>query len=226
MGGEIMENQLRVLIVGQDDVVMGNMTQVLAADEYIATDTVGPAQGQLAEKTSLFQPDIVLFAVHGGDDMIMKNANLVKAELPDVKTVLCMSDYNEDLFIEGMMEGINGFMLHDGGRETESLPTNMRILYEDEYILSGTIAKYAADQVMEEKTKQQLEMGLMEQQIKVSPRELDIIYLLIHHYSNKEIAASLGLKEKSVRDYVSKIYSNIAINRRDEAVVFLKSILE
>jgi|SRR5690625_252038 len=220
-----MKIKLNVLITGQDSLMCEGPLAVLAEDDCITADVAELDPERLLEKVRLFHPDIVLFSVHLYDFAVIEQISLVKGELPNVKTMLLMSTYDERFVIEGIIEGVDGFLLNNGDTDTKRLLENIHNLYQDEYVLSGSIAKNVMHQIMEEKTKQQLEINLLKWDIKVTRRELDILYLLMKNYSNQEMASLFDVKEKSVREYVSNAYSKIGINKRNEAVAFLQEIM-
>lgn len=57
-----------------------------------------------------------------------------------------------------------------------------------------------------------------------SPRELDVIRLLMQGKSNKEIAIALGIANRTVEAHLSSIYSKINVTSRTEAVIRLSEI--
>lgn len=57
-----------------------------------------------------------------------------------------------------------------------------------------------------------------------SPRELDVIHLLMRGKSNKEIALALGIANRTVEAHLSSIYSKINVTSRTEAVIRLSEI--
>jgi DNA-binding NarL/FixJ family response regulator len=56
----------------------------------------------------------------------------------------------------------------------------------------------------------------------LTPRELDVLKLLAQGASNEAIAAELVVAPKTVRNYVSRIYSKLAVDRRAEAIVLAR----
>lgn len=56
----------------------------------------------------------------------------------------------------------------------------------------------------------------------LSGREREVLQLLAQGYSNLQIAQSLVLSEKTIRNYVSSIYEKLQINGRGEAIVLAR----
>ncbi|MGD8793670.1 MAG: alpha/beta fold hydrolase [Anaerolineae bacterium] len=56
----------------------------------------------------------------------------------------------------------------------------------------------------------------------LTPRELDVLELMAQGASNDEIAEQLVITPKTVRNYVSRIYSKLYVDRRAEAIVLAR----
>jgi len=54
--------------------------------------------------------------------------------------------------------------------------------------------------------------------VSLTPREQSVLQLLARGKSNKEIAASLGVTERTVKFHVSAIFTKLAVANRTEAV--------
>ena len=54
----------------------------------------------------------------------------------------------------------------------------------------------------------------------LTPREQDILALIREKYTNKEIATKLGIAEKTVKNYISTIYSKLMVSDRASAARF------
>ena len=52
----------------------------------------------------------------------------------------------------------------------------------------------------------------------LTERELEVLGLLARGFANKQIAASLGISEHTVKFHVSSIYTKLDVNNRTEAV--------
>lgn len=58
----------------------------------------------------------------------------------------------------------------------------------------------------------------------LTARERDVLSLLADGHNNAEISKRLVLSEKTIRNYVSKIYEKLQINSRGEAIVLARKI--
>jgi len=66
--------------------------------------------------------------------------------------------------------------------------------------------------------------GAKDQENLLTPRELEIIELVAKGLQNKEIAASLGIKTRTVDYHVGNILSKLGAKSRLEAVITWKNL--
>jgi DNA-binding NarL/FixJ family response regulator len=59
----------------------------------------------------------------------------------------------------------------------------------------------------------------------LTPRETEILALIVEGMSNREIGETLFLAEKTVKNYVSGILSKLGMKRRTQAAVFASDFL-
>lgn len=60
----------------------------------------------------------------------------------------------------------------------------------------------------------------------LSKREKEVFELLILNYNTSEIASSLGISEKTVRNHISNVMQKLAVKGRASAVVELLKLGE
>ncbi len=53
----------------------------------------------------------------------------------------------------------------------------------------------------------------------LTPRQLDILSLIAHGRSNKEIAFALGIRERTVKFHVAALFERLGTSSRTEALV-------
>lgn len=223
---KFMKEKLNVLITGKEMCTIKTPFAVLAADDYITVDVVALDLDKLLTQIHVFQPDVIIFSVSLYDKAVIKQISMIKEILPVVKTMLLMSTLDNRFIIEGLVVGIDGFLLDDGSSDTRRLLENIHDLYQKGYVISEGIVRQVVHQMKAQRNKRQLEENLQTYDICVTKRELDTLYLLMENYSNQEMASLFGVKVKSVRAYVSNAYSKIGIHKRDKAISFLKQITD
>ncbi|MGE5672449.1 MAG: response regulator transcription factor [Mycobacterium leprae] len=53
---------------------------------------------------------------------------------------------------------------------------------------------------------------------RLTTRERDIFRLLVHGWTNREIAAELGLTQDTAREYIARVYEKLDVHRRSSLI--------
>jgi DNA-binding NarL/FixJ family response regulator len=85
---------------------------------------------------------------------------------------------------------------------------------------------YAGESYVEPSLVTTLNENLVERDVtrekvkELSKRELEVLKLLASGMFNKEIASSLNISERTVKNHVSSIFKKISVSDRTQAAVF------
>ncbi|ASN04224.1 response regulator [Virgibacillus necropolis] len=168
--------------------------------------------------------DVVLIDVHLRHIEGIKMTLGVKERYPAIKVILLTTTVDEDLVINGLNVGADGFLLIS--LYAENLIRAVRDAYNGQVVLSGDVAKILAKKDLQFNKKQILAQHLEHRNIQFSCREIDIAYLLMEGYSNKVIAQKLYLNVGTIKNYISDIYSELDMRNRVEVIEYLDGLLD
>ncbi len=217
---------IKVLVAGQNGLMNEGIFAILNEEDTITVNIAEPEWEMLVEKLHTFQPDIVLFTVNLFSREIVEQIGLLKKNFPDMKTLLFMSVYDQRYVEHGLIENVDGFALDHAAMDAERLLKKIHhICYHEQFVLSGPIAKSVMRKLLDENEKERLRINLLKKQIQVQQWELDFLYLFFRNYSNKKIAALLGIKEKTIYDYLSRLYKKLGMDGREDLMCFLESVV-
>jgi DNA-binding NarL/FixJ family response regulator len=156
-------------------------------------------------------PDVVLM------DLSMPKMDGVSATreirelLPDTVVIILTVHADDAHVFLGIKAGARGYILKDCS--PEELTSAIRAAYAGDTIMAPAIA---------EKVMATFEEATPDAPVvpRLTDRELEIIGALARGESNKEIARSLGISEKTVRNHASNIYKKLHIFDRTQAVIY------
>jgi len=126
--------------------------------------------------------------------------------------VVILTVHTDDAHVfQGIEAGAQGYILKDC--TPEDLTRAIRTVYSGDTIMSQDITMKMLNTFEGIRTEAEIAPHLTE-------RELEVIKVLASGKSNKEIARSLGISEKTVRNHASNIYKKLHIFDRTQAVIY------
>ncbi len=181
-------------------------------------EVVGMARNgiEALEKARTLKPEVILMDIQMPHLDGLAATRLVKAELPEVKIVmLTMSENDEDLF-EAIKSGACGYLLKTG--ETDRFFELLMGLTQGEVPLSPGLA----GRVLEEFSRQGAVSRSVEQAVEkekaLTPRQIEVLTLVAHGLTYKEVGAKLFLSERTIKYHMGKIIERLHLeNRRQVA---------
>jgi NarL family two-component system response regulator LiaR len=201
-----VENPSRVLIVDDQPVVRSGLIAFLRA--HTDLELVGEASGgrQAISQCGSLRPDVVLM------DLVMPDVDGVAAteaihrQWPEVRVLVLTSFAEDDLVRRALQAGATGYLLKNVSHS--ELAEAIRATYRGR----GSLAPEAA-QALIRATTAPPPPGR-----DLTPREREVLGLMILGLSNPEIAVRLIIGESTAKSHVSSIIAKLGVASRTEAV--------
>lgn len=163
-----------------------------------------------------FQPDIVILGEPSSKKTICETVQQIVSkchrENSRPRIIVVSQQDDDDAIVTALRMGVNGYLTQI--RSSEELLHAIQIVAEGGAAFSPTIAsrlnRYVSDkQSRPDPTKFS----------DLTDRELEILELLARGLGNQQIARQLFLAEKTVRNYISRIFTKLDVHDRATAVV-------
>jgi DNA-binding NarL/FixJ family response regulator len=141
-----------------------------------------------------------------GLDMVDRLAELTRV-------LMLTSDGSAEVVRQALATGAHGFIVH-GELHPDDLPRAVRAIAAGQTWLSPSAASVAVQSVRaraEAESAMRLRFGL-------TRRERQMVELLVDGLSNAEIAATLVLAEKTVKNHLNHVYAKLGVTSRAQAV--------
>lgn len=167
-------------------------------------------------------PDVILMDIRMPVMDGIETLKVVKETYSSVKVII-LTTFNEDEYIfKGLKFGADGYILKDShSREIikaiKAVREGIMLLHSE---VSSKISKvlHAMDQmpIHENKMTEKVDHVL-------TPREIEVVELVMKGKSNKQIASSLFLTEGTVKNYISRILDKLELHNRTELVLYFQN---
>ena len=202
--------RIRVLLVDDHGVVRRGLRGYLELLDDI--EVVGEAENGLigVKMSARLVPDVVLM------DIVMPELDgigaieRIKAAQPRVQVVALTSFIEEDKVLAALEAGASGFILKDA--DADDVAAAIRAAHNDEVHLDPAAARILAKGMRARVGRQPVDA--------LTERELEVLSLVGHGRSNKEIATDLGITERTARTHVSNILGKLDLQSRTQAALY------
>jgi NarL family two-component system response regulator LiaR len=137
----------------------------------------------------------------------------IRSLLPQTAVIILTAHEEDEQVFEGMKAGAQGYLLKDA--EPEDLSRAIRTVYAGDTIIAPDLAQKMLNTFESGKSS-----GSSRLMPPLTERELEVIRALAQGKSDRQIANSLGISEKTVRNHTSNIYRKLHIFDRTQAVIY------
>ncbi|MFT9600352.1 response regulator [Mesobacillus sp.] len=204
--------KIKILIADDHHVVRRGLVFFLRTQEQI--EIVGEAGNgkEAVELARTLNPDIILM------DLIMPVMNgieatkIIKAENPDIKIMMLTSFSDQEHVIPAIEAGASGYQLKDI-QPDELVKAIFRIMDGENQLhpkATSLVLKHLSGNNRHERK-------LLDE---LTRRELEVLKEIASGKSNKEIAASLYITEKTVKTHVSNVLAKLELADRTQAALY------
>lgn len=207
---------IRILIVDDHTLLRSGIKLALQRNEGF--EVVGEAGDGLEgiKRAKQLKPDVVLLDLHMPGTSGLEALRVLVEDVPETQVVmLTVSEDAEDL-LETLRAGARGYLLKN--IDTEFLLESIRRAAHGESVMSPQMAHKLADSLRAPPKESAAVVDVNPG--KLSPREREIIVMLAHGASNKEIARVLNLSESTIKIHVQGILRKLNIAKRVQAAVY------
>ena len=202
---------IKLLIADDHLIIRQGLRLILETESEF--EIVGEASDG-AEALSLckkLKPDVVLMDLRMPNMDGLTAIEKLSAEQPDVAVVI-LTTFNEDeLMLRGLQAGARGYLLKDTGRST--LFDTIRAAARGETLLKPEIMARVLAQKNAPAAKSKSDSTF-----NLTDREFEVLESVARGERSKEVAAHLGISERTVKAHLASIYQKLGVDSRAAAI--------
>jgi two-component system response regulator DevR len=196
----------RIMIVDDHEVVRLGMRAAFEAEPDLSVVGEASNGAEALAKMSVLDPQLILMDVRMEKMNGIEACREIKSHYPDVRILMITSYTDDDAVISSILAGASGYLLKHVSRA--DLLRSIRLVASGHSLIDTNTAKQAMERLA------QIPGG------ELTEREREVLTLVARGYTNKQIADTLFVSEKTARNHVSHILDKLGLSRRSEAAAF------
>ncbi|CCK31942.1 two-component LuxR family transcriptional regulator [Streptomyces davaonensis JCM 4913] len=207
---EEAEPAVRVLVVDDQRLIRDGIASLLSLRAGIAV--VGTAaDGREAVARALeLRPDVVLMDVRMPELDGVGAVAVLRERAPECRVVMLTTFDDEEYVVQALRAGASGYLLKD--LPADELAHAVRLAHAGVTQLESSVARRLTEALPAPEPP-------VTATAELTPREIDILRLVAHGHTNREIAAHLYLSEGTVKNHISRILTRLALRDRTQAAL-------
>ncbi len=209
-----MKKAIRVLIADDHTIVRSGVRMLLEAEEDFIVVGEALDGAKAIELTEKLQPDVVLMDIGMPEVDGLEATRQIKAQWPDVNVLVLTMHRSEEYFFEMLKNGASGYLLK--GAETSDLIHAVRVVAQGDVFLYPAMARKLVNDYLN------VAGGVASVDPQLSPRENEILRLLLEGYSNKEISEQLIISPSTVHTHRTNLMQKLGLSSRHELIQYAR----
>jgi NarL family two-component system response regulator LiaR len=209
-------DKINVLIADDHTLFRKGIRGMLESEPDIAIVGEAATGNEALEQARKLMPDVVLMDIKMPDLDGVEATRTLHREMPHVGIIFCTMFEDDGMVFAGLKAGGRGYILKDADPET--MLRAIRAVAHGESLLSPAIAQKVLRQFAAFSGEGPARRDPLCDEL--TERELQVLTCIGQGHSNKEIAAQLGLSEKTVKNHIANIFSKLHVCDRTQAVLY------
>jgi DNA-binding NarL/FixJ family response regulator len=210
---------IRLLLVDDQPLIRRGLRALLKPEPTL--EIVGEAengQDALAQIATL-HPDVVLMDVRMPVMDGVAATQAIAQQFPQVKVLVLTTFDDDDYVVRSLQHGAVGYLLKDTPPE-DLMQAIQGAAKGYAQLAPGLMPKLMLSTSSPPPPSVPIPPGWHE----LTPREQDILKLIAQGHSNREIAQTLHLSEKTVKNHITRILSRLDLRDRTQAAILASQI--
>lgn len=200
-----------VAIVEDNSALANGLRKIIESASDFRCLGVWTTAEEALKKIDAFRPQVVLMDINLPGMSGIQATALIKQHLPEVQVIMVTVYRDHDQIFAALKAGASGYLLK------RSTPEEVRQAIRDVKSGGAPMSAEIARRVVE--AFHQPMKAKVDEDMKLSKRETEILEHLTKGLANKEIADRLDISVETVRVHLRRVYEKLHVHSRTEAAM-------
>lgn len=205
--------EINVLLVDDHPLINEGLEKILSLDDSIKV--VGKANdgNEAIELAIKLKPDVVVMDINMPGIDGVEACAVIKDNLPQTEIIALTVCEEEDRILQILKAGAKGYFLKDV--DPESLIDAIKNVVNGQSFIHPQIAAKVLNRFATLTSKQSDDVGNV-----LTHRELEVVQYVAKGFSNKKIAETLFISEKTVKNHITNILRKLDLRDRVQVAIW------
>ncbi len=212
-----MDDQIKIVIVDDQRLFREMMSLALRQEKNIEIVAEAGSESEVIDIISNIKPNIILL----DSVMLQMNGNnllpTIREKSPETKALICTDEKDEYLLIKTLKAGAKGYISKKDISISNLIKAIQAVHRGELWVERELIARFFE---READASSRNEVRIKEPKEVLTPREKEVLNILTTGCTNKEIAKTLFISEKTVKTHLNSIFRKINVTRRLKAILY------
>ena len=208
---------IRIFLLDDHEVVRRGLRGLLEAEEDLEVTGEASTAEEALRRIPATRPDVAVLDVRLPDGSGVEVCREIRDNHPEINCLMLTSFADDEALFSAIMAGAAGYVLKQ--IRGNDLVDAVRRVAKGESLLDPSVTKQVLERLRAPSAEEDELSGL-------SPQERKILELIGEGYTNRQIAETIHLAEKTVKNYVSNLLAKLGMARRTEAAAYAARVAE
>jgi DNA-binding NarL/FixJ family response regulator len=205
---------VQVFILAENRLLREALTRILNKKSDLQVVGAAAFSPDVVEQISSGAPDVLLSDCAAVALSDLRLVTEVRAAIPGLKVVMIGMDADRETFLRAVQDGIMGYVLKDAS--AMEVAAAVRSVANDEAVCPPSLCLALFERVATQNAHPT--NFVMRHNLGLTRREQQLVQMISHGLTNKEIASQLNLSEQTVKNHIHRMLRKLGASDRLRAV--------